>query len=106
MHVIACNEIYYLVLQFHYMSLHRGGFADAGGQPASESRPPGLQAGAGAGLRVDSLSRLGVTVRRRPRARVHHWEYGEHSLSESERKNENIPLFAAGLGCLAGGDAA
>ena len=29
MHVIACNEIYYIVLQFHYMSLHRGGFADA-----------------------------------------------------------------------------
>ena len=28
MHVIACNEIYYMVLQFHYMSLHRGGFAD------------------------------------------------------------------------------
>ena len=30
MHVIACNEIYYIVLQFHYMSLHRGGFADVG----------------------------------------------------------------------------
>ena len=29
MHVIACNEIYYIVLQIHYMSLHRGGFADA-----------------------------------------------------------------------------
>ena len=27
MHVIACNEIYYIVLQIHYMSLHRGGFA-------------------------------------------------------------------------------
>ena len=28
MHVMACNEIYYIVLQCHYMSLHRGGFAD------------------------------------------------------------------------------
>ena len=28
MHVIACNEIYYIALQIHYMSLHRGGFAD------------------------------------------------------------------------------
>ena len=28
MHVIACNEIYYIVLQIHYMSLHRGVFAD------------------------------------------------------------------------------
>ena len=28
MHVIACNGIYYIVLQIHYMSLHRGGFAD------------------------------------------------------------------------------
>ena len=26
MHVIACNEIYYIVLQIHYMLLHRGGF--------------------------------------------------------------------------------
>ena len=24
MHVIACNGIYYIVLQIHYMSLHRG----------------------------------------------------------------------------------
>ena len=29
MHGIACNEIYYIVLQIHYMSLHSGGFADA-----------------------------------------------------------------------------
>ena len=29
--VIASSEMYYIVLQFHYMSLHRGGFADGGG---------------------------------------------------------------------------
>ena len=28
MHVIGCNEIYYIVLQIHYMSLHHGGFAN------------------------------------------------------------------------------
>ena len=26
MNVIARNDIYYIVLQIHYMSLHRGGF--------------------------------------------------------------------------------
>ena len=36
MHVIACNEleIHYIVLQIHYMSLHRGGFADMGRRPS------------------------------------------------------------------------
>ena len=38
MHVIACNEIYYIVLQIHYMSLHRGGFADDSNLPLSASR--------------------------------------------------------------------
>ena len=41
LHVIACYEIYYLVLQFHYMSLHRGGFRVADSmmsRPTAESR--------------------------------------------------------------------
>ena len=37
MHVIACNDIYYIVLQTHYMSLHRGGFADEARRSISES---------------------------------------------------------------------
>ena len=40
MHVIACNEIYYIVLQFHYMLLlvRRGGFADVSAHPPIEMR--------------------------------------------------------------------
>ena len=55
MHVIACNAIYYIVLQFHYMSLHRGGFADDGhagrspGGPIIESGPDPSQAAVAAG---------------------------------------------------------
>ena len=61
MHVIACNEIYYIVLQFHYMSLHRGGFADVAAVTGTEARAPrGGHAGSDgqAGTRTDRTVRI------------------------------------------------
>ena len=48
MHVIAYNEIYYIVLQIHYMSLHSGGFTDVDRRASdSESPEPGRNSDTG-----------------------------------------------------------
>ena len=62
MHVIACNEIYYIVLQIHYMSLHRGGFADAGHGCRSAGGPtvyipPAVPSGAAQGAHYPAGTR-------------------------------------------------
>ena len=80
MHVIACNEKYYIVLQIHYMSLHSGGFAD-------EAR---LRGSSPAGLNDSEIAR-----RRRLRlgVQVH------HDYNTPDRTGHGPPPGPCGLIC-------
>ena len=85
--VISCNEMYYIVLQFHYMSLQCGGFAEGS---------------AGFEAVMVTWTDTGRTQWQPPRGSLSHWPWMCPSSTYPLRRNPAFLPMVLKLTCLSG----